>query len=232
MAIVGRNYTKKQPLKDRQLNTTITYLSRMCSKLLTLVTCDLTQDDIIRTFIRPEHIEVLTAAGEIVRHDKYDFVAKIDQVELIVNVTLKRPKIVVPKYARRPIDYGSLGEKKLVAFVNERLQVLDACYIGVEAIKELNERCDNLMQMRFFLKCLPALGVECSYRVPSDIPDVPKEMRLALRSVDEFVARASMLPEIEVLCEVEEKSDVTVSLGGARRLPIPWRKDKFLTYYV
>jgi hypothetical protein len=231
MARVGRNYTKKQPLTERQVSNNITgHLCRMRNKLLTLVTCDLTQDDIIRTFIRPEHIEVLTAAGEIARHDQHAFVAKIDQIELIVNITFKHPKIVLPKYARRPIDYGSVGEEKIVAFVNATLQVTDEYYTGVEAIKELNGRCDNLMQMRFFLKCLPVLGIECKYKVPSNIPDIPKELRLALRSVDEFVARASMLPEM--ISEVEEKDDVVVCLSGVRRLPIPWNKDRVLTYYV
>jgi hypothetical protein len=233
MARRSGSIAKYDPLTARQLAAVASRLTRMCSKLRTLITYDLTQDDISNMFIKPEHIEVLTAAGGIAGHKECGFKTKVGLVsvngELELEVGIKHPKYVLPKYMGKPVTTDfSLGEEKIVAFVRASVRLADEFHLGIEAIHALNKRCENLMQMRFFLKCLPALGVECKYRVPSDIPDIPRELRLTLRSVDEFVARASMLPDFEE----QEDGDVTLNLSGVRKIPTPWKPHVSISYYI
>lgn len=220
----------KAALSQNNLDKVLANFCNMRNRLRTLITHDVTQDDILETFIKPQHRELLTNAAAIVEGAKRFTTNLGGLFESGVTIDIfsrSELKFLLPKYVGKYCE-ESEGVLKLKAFAQELLQHMQEYHIGVEAIKALNYRCNSLSQMRFFLKSLPALGVQCEYKVPSNMPDIPRELRDALRGVDEFVARASMLPK-----NVEpEKKEVELGMSGVVRVPCPWSSTSTINYYL
>lgn len=217
-------------LSERELDTVLAQFAGMRVRLRTLVTHDVTQDDILATFIKPQHRGLLTNAATIVEGTRRfnTSLGGLFESGVTIDILIKdKPKFLLPKYAGGHCE-PSEGAEKLKTFAQELLQFMQEYHIGEDAIKALNYRCNNLAQMRFFLKSLPALGVECEYKVPSNMPDIPKELRDALRGVDEFVARASMLHKNVRL----EEKEVELGMSGVVRVPCPWSPNNTIGYYL
>lgn len=217
-------------LSERQLNIVLVNFCSMRYRLRTLITHDVTQDDILATFVKPEHRELLTAAGDIVvgvNSFRTNLGGSFNAGVMIDIVVESELKFLFPKYVSKHFELSE-GVQKLKVFAQELLQLWQEYNVGVEAIRALNLRCKTLQQMRFFLKCLPALGVECEYKVPPNMPDVPRELRDALRGVDEFVARASMLPKKAK----QNEQEVELGLSGNVSIPCPWTPNSTIRYYL
>jgi hypothetical protein len=216
-------------LNQHQLDVVLANFIGMRNRLRTLITHNVTQDDILATFVKPEHRELLTTAAAIVEGTKRFSTSLGGSFDagVVISISIVGDlKFLLPKYMGKYFELSE-GVQKLKAFAQELLQLMQAFHIGQEAIKGLNLRCNNLQQMRFFLKCLPALGVECEYKVPSTMPDIPRELRDALRGVDEFVARASMLPKKAK----QDEQEVELDLSGTVSTPCPW-SNSTIRYYL
>lgn len=229
----------KSPLSTKKLDVVLSNFCGMRNRLRTLITHNVTHDDLLATFVKPQHRELLIAAGDIVVGDKR-FSTNLGgwftpagggwftPAGVVIDITIRGElKFLLPKYVGKHIE-PSEGVQKLRTFAEEKLQLWQEYHVGQEAIRALNLRCNNLQQMRFFLKCLPALGVECEYKVPSTMPNVPRELRDALRGVDEFVARASMLPKKAK----QDEHEVELDLSGNVSTPCPWTPGISIRYYL
>jgi hypothetical protein len=219
----------RTPLSVKQLDIVVSNFCGMRNRLRTLITHNVTQDDLLATFAKPQHRELLTAAADIVAGERRFSTSLGGSFHpgVVIDITIRNDiKFLLPKYAGKHFELSE-GVQKLRAFAEELLQLWQEYHVGVEAIRALNLRCNTLQQMRFFLKCLPALGVECGYKVPTTMPDIPRELRDALRSVDEFVARASMLPKKAK----QDEHEVELGLSGNVSVPCPW-SDSTIRYYL
>jgi hypothetical protein len=183
----------------------------------------LTNDDLLATFVKPEHHELMTLAPQLIDECPRGgyVVHHIDGIgiEMSFNPTYAQPRYVG--------QYAAPGEgyDKLQDWLKWRIEAGKKWALVDAVLNELCcERCSDLKTVRFFW---PAIVALCShvnweayprldpdkmrdFKVPSDLPLLPPGLKAALAETCETVAVSLMLPakdlEQPVALDIENRS--------------------------
>lgn len=192
----------------------------------------LTNDDLLATFVKPEHHELMTLALQLIDECPRggSVVHRIDGIEVEISFN---PTFAQPRYVGQHATPGE-GYDKLQNWLKWRIEAGRKWALVDAVLKELCcARCADLKTVRFFW---PAIVALCSrtawaayprldpdkmrdFKVPSDLPLLPPGLKAALAETCETVAVSLMLPEDDL------KQSVALSIANTGTLPTfltPW----------
>jgi hypothetical protein len=210
---------------------------------------DLTSDDAIQLFVRPEHRELVREVAKIARSMDVggEFTVSLaapgdEPLKVSIAVTRSRDGFLVPDYAGDEIfNLESDVGQRLLKWVKRRLQHTKEWTLTLAVFNELAQVCTTPKQMRFLWPSIVALlgmteGLESvadsvrEFKAPSDLPSLHPALRDACRETSTVISRALLLPRIGD--SVAPKAGPIIlragSYGGGPIVnsPCPWRPSR------
>jgi hypothetical protein len=192
---------KNGALRESRLNDAVNKCAMLMHRLQTIIEePQVTNNDLLLMFVKPEHRHTVTEIMEIARcpHVTSYFEHPMREHGAGITFYQRDPELfIIPKYAG---EFWT-GERpelmdKIVEWVGQTKELGTQITLAKHAIEELNEKCKTPQQMRFFLDSFNVLtGMNLEFKVPRDIPSLHPELKRVLREVDVLVAKALLVKE-------------------------------------
>jgi hypothetical protein len=191
--------TNNGALRASRLCDAVNKFGMLARRLQTIIEePQVTNNDLLLMFVKPEHRHTVTEIMEIARCDGASyFEHALREHGAEITFYHKPESFIIPKYAG---EFWT-GERpelmdKIVEWVGQTKELGTQITLAKHAIEELNEKCKTPQQMRFFLDSFNVLtGMNLEFKVPRDIPSLHPELKRVLREVDVMVAKALLVKE-------------------------------------
>lgn len=185
----------------------------------------LSTKEVEQAFIRNEHVEVLKTAHDIVGGFSSSMPIPLidvsDEGRIRVRVVAETYRgLPLPAYAANGLspDCPSDVRNKIVSWAKQRVELGLQFNIVRDAIRELNELCNDAGTLRAMVPCLPYLMSKIS-----DIEDSVISKRASKVAAMRSVGRVPMLPR-QVKDDVLAAAGVVGSVGLLDEAPVPTPK--------
>jgi hypothetical protein len=185
-------------------------VKKLFKRVLASKSSGLTNDDLLTTFVRPEHYEVMRLAPQLVQDCPRGefFCHRLSGIEIWFGYN---PSFAQPEYMGQYVNPGE-AYAKLGDWLMWRIETGRKWGLVLATLHELCRYCKDLQTMRFFWPAIIALCSRADHhqypklhpdrvrdlKVPNDLPLLPVGLRQAIAETNETVAVSMLLPDDEV----------------------------------
>lgn len=203
-------------------------IHRLRDRVVSHHTTDLTCEDILHTFINPEHRALARQCASVLGKSA-DVCFNVNREDYKLTCWLQHagPGFVLPAYAGGPV-FDSERFEKITSWANFRIEIGRQFSTLYEVFIYLNNVCKDAATMRFlwpgFVGLAAAAGLDVVDKVreakmPKYIPALPMPLRAVLQEATTTIIKATMLPARQHKeCEVRLSMDV----ASYRVHRMPW----------